>query len=52
MKVVVAAFDQEKALVEAFSVIANIRVELFEALVCSLLCWDMQDILVLFIMGF
>ena len=32
MKAVVAAFNQEKALVGAFSVIMNLRVELFEAL--------------------
>ena len=33
MKAVVAAFNQEKALVGAFSVITNLRIELFEALV-------------------
>ena len=33
MKAVEAAFNQEKALVGAFSVIANLRMELFEALV-------------------
>ena len=32
MKEVVAAFNQEKALVGAFSVITNLRMELFEAL--------------------
>ena len=32
MKAVVAAFNQEKALVGAFSVITNPRMELFEAL--------------------
>ena len=32
MKVVVAAFNQEKALVGAFSVITNLRMELFQAL--------------------
>ena len=32
MKAVVDAFNQEKALVEAFSVIANLRMDLFEAL--------------------
>ena len=31
MKAVVAAFNQEKALVGAFSVITNLRMELFEA---------------------
>ena len=35
MKAVVAAFNQEKALVGAFSVITNLRMELFEALVPS-----------------
>ena len=38
MKAVVAAFNQEKALVGAFSVITNLRMELFEALVKSHLC--------------
>ena len=33
VKVSVAAFNQEKALVGAFSVITNLRMELFEALV-------------------
>ena len=33
MKAVVAAFNQEKALVGAFSVITNLRMELFPALV-------------------
>ena len=33
MKAVVAAFNQEKALVGAFSVITNLRMELFVALV-------------------
>ena len=32
MKTVVAAFNQEKALVGAFSVITNVRMDLFEAL--------------------
>ena len=32
MKAVLAAFNQEKALVGAFSVITNLRMELFEAL--------------------
>ena len=32
MKAVVAAFNQEKALVGAFSVIKNLRMELFEGL--------------------
>ena len=35
MKAVVAAFNQEKALVGAFSVITNLRMELFEALLLS-----------------
>ena len=32
MKAVVSAFNQEKALVRAFSVIMNLRMDLFEAL--------------------
>ena len=36
MKAVVAAFNQEKALVGAFSVITNLRMELFQALVTIL----------------
>ena len=36
MKVVVAAFNQEKVLVGAFSVITNLRMELFQALVADL----------------
>ena len=35
MKAVVATFNQEKALVGAFSVITNLRMELFEALISS-----------------
>ena len=35
MKAVVAAFNQEKALVGAFSVITNLRMELFEALAAT-----------------
>ena len=35
MKAVVAAFNQEKALVGAFSVITNFRMDLFVALVDS-----------------
>ena len=39
MKVVVAAFNQEKALVGAFSVIANLRMELLEpAPVIDIVC--------------
>ena len=36
VKAVVAAFSQEKALVGAFSVITNLRMELFQALSVSL----------------
>ena len=36
MKVVVAAFYQEKALVGAFSVITNLQMQLFEALVSTI----------------
>ena len=43
MKAVVATFNQEKALVEAFSVITNLRKDLFEALggtqIRSLIFW-------------
>ena len=35
MKAVVAAFNQEKALVGAFSVITNLQMELFEALLST-----------------
>ena len=37
MKAVVAAFNQEKALVGAFSVITNLRMELLQALVVTML---------------
>ena len=37
MKAVVAAFNQEKALEGSFSVITNLRMDFFEALVCTLL---------------
>ena len=37
MKAVVAAFNQEKALVGAFSVITNLRMELFEALMVMMM---------------
>ena len=48
MKAVVAAFNQEKALVGAFSVITNLRTKLFEALpdMCSVdseVCGDSVD---------
>ena len=46
MKAVVAAFNQEKALVGAFSVIANLRMELFEALV-TIRSTSSLDILIL-----
>ena len=36
MKAIVAAFNQEKALVGAFSVITNLRMELFQALVVTI----------------
>ena len=35
MKAVVAAFNQEKALVGTFSVITNLQMELFEALMSA-----------------
>ena len=40
MKAVVAAFNQEKALVGAFPVITNLRMELFQALLAILRCSD------------
>ena len=43
MKAVVAAFNQEKALVGAFSVITNLRMQLFEALFQAVLCSYIQD---------
>ena len=48
MKAVVAAFNQEKALVGAFSVITNFRMDLFEALVmtlhpCASVVWEPGD---------
>ena len=39
VKAVVAAFNQEKALVGAFSEITNLRMELFEALINMCVCW-------------
>ena len=33
MKAIVAAFNQEKALVVAFSMITNLRMDIFEALI-------------------
>ena len=47
MKAVVAAFNQEKALVGAFSVITNFRMDLFQALEVTRARWD-QTNLVLF----
>ena len=35
MKAVVAAFNQERALVGAFSVLTNLRMELFQALLLA-----------------
>ena len=45
MKAVVAAFNQEKVLVGAFSVITNLRMELFGALVTMLEThvWEQVD---------
>ena len=37
VKAEVAAFNQEKALVGAFSVITNLRMELFEALLSTII---------------
>ena len=49
MKAVVAAFNQEKALVGAFSVITNLRMELFQALenteqLGMVGCWEARTI--------
>ena len=41
VKAVVAAFNQEKALVGAFSVITKLRMELFQALEVKSVCWKM-----------
>ena len=41
MKAVVAAFNKEKALVGAFSVITKLRMELFQALEVKSVCWKM-----------
>ena len=43
MKAVVAAFNQEKALVGAFSVITNLRMQLFEALEATHLFAHLED---------
>ena len=43
MKAVVAALNQEKALVGAFSVITNLRLDLFEALVHSVVSGQSAD---------
>ena len=44
MKAVVAAFNQEKALVGAFSVITNLQMELFQALIYFMfVAADQQD---------
>ena len=44
MKAVVAAFNQEKALVGAFSVITNLRMELCEALMMMVMILTMTPI--------
>ena len=42
MKAVVVAFNKEKALVGAFSVITNLRMELFEALEGMVSDWKLK----------
>ena len=37
MKALVGAFNQDKALIGAFSVIPNLRMDLFQAVVCTIL---------------
>ena len=44
MKAVVAAFNQEKALVGALSVITNLRMELFAALVSMYHCLQIMTV--------
>ena len=44
MKAVVAAFNQEKALVGAFSVITNLRMELFQAPATTLIRRDKSGV--------
>ena len=46
MKAVVAAFNQEKALVGAFSVITNLRMEFFQALLTKVQLLAASDHLV------
>ena len=43
MKAVVAAFNQERALVGAFAVITNLRMDLFQALELTGLALDLND---------
>ena len=43
MKAVVAAFNQEKALVGAFSVLTNLRTELFQALLSIVHALDQSE---------
>ena len=45
MKAVVAAFNQEKALVGAFSVITNLRMELFETLLKTTSAYLSENVL-------
>ena len=44
VKALVGAFNQEKALVGAFSVITNLRMELFEALVTRVVWSDLLPV--------
>ena len=45
VKAVVAAFNKEKALVGAFSVITNLRMELFQALVPTVTRCSVQNVI-------
>ena len=45
MKAVVGTFNQEKALVGAFSVITNLRMELFQALLATGLTRELCSVL-------
>ena len=51
MKAVAAAFNQEKALLGAFSVITNLRMELFEALLATYRDVDVEDVALLQLPG-
>ena len=51
MKAVVAAFNQEKALVRAFSVITNLWMDLFEALMKAVVIMNIAGGIIAVIIG-